>query len=74
MMTLECAEESHRYSRDDVLVFDDEAKASFTALESFVSVQNSASSAQCRARSRWARRKSWRARKSPNRSIRDRKR
>ena len=29
---------------------------------------------KCRARSRWARRKSWRASKSPNRSIRDRKR
>jgi hypothetical protein len=30
--------------------------------------------AKCRARSRWARRKAWRSSKSPNRSIRDRKR
>jgi hypothetical protein len=29
---------------------------------------------KCRARSRWARRKSWRSRKSPNRSARNRKR
>jgi hypothetical protein len=29
---------------------------------------------KCRARSRWLRRKSWRARKSQNRSARDRKR
>jgi hypothetical protein len=29
---------------------------------------------KCRARSRWMRRKSWRSRKSPNRSLRDRKR
>ena len=30
--------------------------------------------AKCSARSRWARRKSWRSRKSPNRSARPRKR
>ncbi|HEX3962487.1 MAG TPA: hypothetical protein VHZ03_38640 [Trebonia sp.] len=30
--------------------------------------------AKCRARSRWLRRKSWRARKSPNRPARNRKR
>lgn len=29
---------------------------------------------KCRARYRWMRRKSWRSRKSPNRSVRDRKR
>jgi hypothetical protein len=29
---------------------------------------------KCRARSRWMRRKAWRSRKSPNRSLRDRKR
>jgi hypothetical protein len=29
---------------------------------------------KCRARYRWLRRKSWRARKSPNRTARDRKR
>lgn len=29
---------------------------------------------KCRAQSRWLRRKSWRSRKSPNRSLRDRKR
>jgi hypothetical protein len=29
---------------------------------------------KCRARSRWLRRRAWRARKSPNRSLRDRKR
>lgn len=29
---------------------------------------------KCRAQSRWVRRKSWRSRKSPNRSLRDRKR
>lgn len=29
---------------------------------------------KCRARSRWLRRKSWRSRKSPNRTVRDRKR
>jgi len=44
--------QAERYSCDAVLVFEDDAKASFTALESFDSVQNSASSAQCRARSR----------------------
>ena len=30
--------------------------------------------AKCRARSRWLRCRAWRARKSPNRSARDRKR
>jgi|HubBroStandDraft_4_1064222.scaffolds.fasta_scaffold990328_2 hypothetical protein len=29
---------------------------------------------KCRAQSRWLRRRAWRARKSPNRSARDRKR
>jgi hypothetical protein len=29
---------------------------------------------KCRARSRWLRRRAWRARKSPNRSLRERKR
>jgi hypothetical protein len=29
---------------------------------------------KCRARCRWMRRKAWRSRKSPNRSIRNRKR
>jgi hypothetical protein len=29
---------------------------------------------KCRARYRWLRRKSWRSRKSPNRTVRDRKR
>jgi hypothetical protein len=35
---------------------------------------NDFSCAKCRARSRWMRRKAWRSRKSPNRSLRDRKR
>jgi hypothetical protein len=30
--------------------------------------------AKCRARARWLRRRAWRSRKSPNRSLRDRKR
>jgi hypothetical protein len=29
---------------------------------------------KCRARCRWMQRKAWRSRKSPNRSLRDRKR
>jgi hypothetical protein len=29
---------------------------------------------KCRARTRWMRRRAWRSRKSPNRSVRDRKR
>ena len=41
-----------RYSRAALFVFGDEANASFTALDSLEIVQNSASSAQCFARSR----------------------